>query len=102
MEGPTPVSALMHAGIVNAGKTGARLIVLGDESASLAPPLEESGFSLAQVGDLVASGDAAAAETALRDAQQRIDMAVSKGLLHKNTAARRKSRLAKQVTKTLG
>ena len=52
--------------------------------------------------DAAESGDAAAAETALRDAQQRIDMAVSKGLLHKNTAARRKSRLAKQVSKTLG
>ncbi len=48
------------------------------------------------------AGDSAAAETALREAQQRIDMAVSKGLLPKNTAARRKSRLAKQVAKTLG
>ena len=52
--------------------------------------------------EVAEAGDAAAAEAALRDAQQRIDMAVSKGLLHKNTAARRKSRLAKQVTKTLG
>ena len=52
--------------------------------------------------EIAESGDAAAAQAALRDAQQRIDMAVSKGLLHKNTAARRKSRLAKQVTKTLG
>ena len=52
--------------------------------------------------EVAESGDAAAAQTALRDAQQRIDMAVSKGLLHKNTAARRKSRLAKQVSKTLG
>ncbi len=52
--------------------------------------------------EVAESGDAAAAQAALRDAQQRIDMAVSKGLLHKNTAARRKSRLAKQVTKTLG
>ena len=52
--------------------------------------------------EVAESGDASAAEAALRDAQQRIDMAVSKGLLHKNTAARRKSRLAKQVTKTLG
>ena len=52
--------------------------------------------------EVAESGDATAAEAALRDAQQRIDMAVSKGLLHKNTAARRKSRLAKQVTKTLG
>ena len=48
------------------------------------------------------SGDAAAAKEALRVAQQRIDMAVSRGLLHKRTAARRKSRLAKQVAKTLG
>jgi small subunit ribosomal protein S20 len=32
-----------------------------------------------------------------RSAQKRIDMAVTKGLLHPNTAARRKSRLAKRV-----
>ena len=31
-------------------------------------------------------------------AQKRIDMAVSKGLVHPNTAARRKSRLAKKLT----
>ncbi len=43
------------------------------------------------------SGDAAAAEEAMRLAQKRIDMAVSKGLIHKNTAARRKARLAKRV-----
>jgi small subunit ribosomal protein S20 len=48
------------------------------------------------------SGDAEATREALRVAQQRIDMAASKGLLHKRTAARRKSRLAKQVSKTLG
>jgi len=48
------------------------------------------------------AGDADAADTALRDAQKRIDMAASKGLLHKSTASRRKSRLAKQVAKTLG
>jgi small subunit ribosomal protein S20 len=45
----------------------------------------------------VESGDSATAQTALRDAQRRIDMAASKGMLHKRTAARRKSRLAKQV-----
>ncbi len=48
------------------------------------------------------SGDADAAHDALRVTQQRIDMAVSKGLIHKNTAARRKSRLAKQVADLLG
>lgn len=48
------------------------------------------------------AGDAAGAQAALRGAQKRIDMAASKGLMHKSTAARRKSRLAKQVAKTLG
>ena len=48
------------------------------------------------------AGDAAAAQEALRMAQKRIDEAASSGLLHKSTAARRKSRLAKQVANTLG
>ena len=48
------------------------------------------------------SGDAAAAEEALRLAQQRIDKAASKGVIHKNTAARRKARLTKQVRDLLG
>jgi small subunit ribosomal protein S20 len=52
--------------------------------------------------EAAASGDADAANAALRDAQKRIDMAASKGLLHKSTASRRKSRLAKQVARTLG
>lgn len=41
--------------------------------------------------------DSADAEAALRIAQKRIDQAVSKGVLHKNTAARRKARLAQRV-----
>ncbi len=32
-----------------------------------------------------------------RIAQQRVDMAAAKGVLHKRTAARRKSRLAKRI-----
>jgi len=48
------------------------------------------------------AGQADEAYAALKAAQKRIDMAASKGLLHKRTAARRKSRLAKQVAKTLG
>ncbi len=36
-------------------------------------------------------------EERFRLAQKRIDMAVSKGILHKKTAARRKSRLAKRI-----
>ncbi len=34
----------------------------------------------------------------LREAQAKIDTAVSKGVLHKKAAARKKSRLAKRVT----
>lgn len=43
------------------------------------------------------SGDADAADAAVKDAQQRIDRAVSKGVIHANTAARRKSRLVAAV-----
>ncbi len=48
------------------------------------------------------SGDADAAAAALRLAHKRIDMAATKGLIHKNTAARRKARLTKQVNGLLG
>lgn len=49
------------------------------------------------VESAVASGDADSAREALQLAQKRIDQAAAKGVLKKNTAARRKSRLAKQV-----
>ena len=49
-----------------------------------------------------ASGDASTADEELRLAQKRIDMAVTKGLIHKNTAARRKSRLVKRIRGSLG
>ncbi|MBE3557418.1 MAG: 30S ribosomal protein S20 [Firmicutes bacterium] len=39
------------------------------------------------------SGDLAAAEVSLREACRRLDKAVTKGVLHKNNAARHKSRL---------
>ncbi len=42
----------------------------------------------------------AEAEGAFRDAVSRIDKAVTKGVLHKNTAARRKSQLARLVAKS--
>lgn len=43
------------------------------------------------------TGDADAAAAAARTAQKRIDQAAAAGLIHKNTAARRKSRLARRV-----
>lgn len=47
----------------------------------------------------VNAGDKAAAAEALRAATKAIDMACTKGVLHKNNASRKKSRLAKLVNK---
>ena len=47
------------------------------------------------------AGDAARAEELLVVAQQRFDMAVTKGVIHKNTASRRKARLTAQVRSLL-
>ncbi len=48
------------------------------------------------------AGDATRAEELLRLAQKRIDMAAAKGIVPKRTAARRKSRLTRQVRSLLG
>ena len=44
----------------------------------------------------VASGDSATAEPLLRDACRRLDVAASKGVIHKNQAANRKSAITSQ------
>jgi small subunit ribosomal protein S20 len=43
------------------------------------------------------SGDAESAETAVRDASAVLDRGVQKGILHKNNASRRKSRIAARL-----
>ena len=53
-----------------------------------------------KVEEALAAGDAAAAEEALKNAQPELMRGVSKGILHKNTASRKVSRLASRV-KTL-
>ncbi|MEN2740855.1 30S ribosomal protein S20 [Microbacterium sp. X-17] len=47
--------------------------------------------------EAVAAGDKAAAEAALAKATRKLDKAVSKGVIHENQAANRKSAIAKQV-----
>jgi small subunit ribosomal protein S20 len=47
--------------------------------------------------EAIASGDKAAAEAKLLVAGKKLDKAVSKGVIHKNQAANRKSKLAVQV-----
>ena len=49
------------------------------------------------VREAVAAGDKESATTALALASQQLDKAVSKGVIHENQAANRKSAIAKQV-----
>lgn len=49
-----------------------------------------------------ASNDPAALESALKEAVKKLDQAAAKGLIHKNAAARTKSRLVQQQKKKLG
>jgi small subunit ribosomal protein S20 len=44
----------------------------------------------------VQAGDTTAAEALMRDASRKLDKAVSKGVIHKNQAANRKSAIAKR------
>lgn len=48
--------------------------------------------------EAVASGEASAANERFVKAASALDRAVSKGVLHKNTAARKKSRMASRLT----
>ncbi|MEL6662891.1 MAG: 30S ribosomal protein S20 [Pseudomonadota bacterium] len=50
-----------------------------------------------RVEEAIAAGDKSAAETALREAQPEIMRAVTKGVMHKNTSARKISRLSARV-----
>ncbi len=50
-----------------------------------------------KVEEAIAAGDPAAAREALRTAQPEIMRAATKGVLHKNTSARKVSRLAARV-----
>ena len=57
--------------------------------------------AIKKVQKAIATGDAKAAEAALKAEQSTIDAIADKRIIHKNKAARHKSRLAKQI-KALG
>ncbi|OYX11411.1 MAG: 30S ribosomal protein S20 [Rhizobiales bacterium 32-66-8] len=54
---------------------------------------------LRKLEDALAAGDSATATAAFKAAEPEIMRAVTKGVLHKNTAARKVSRLAQRVSK---
>ncbi len=49
--------------------------------------------------EAIEAGDVETAQTAYRAAARKLDKAVSKGVIHKNQAANRKSKLARQVNR---
>jgi small subunit ribosomal protein S20 len=52
--------------------------------------------------EATAAGDVEKATVALREASRKLDKAVSKGIIHKNQAANKKSALASQVATLKG
>jgi len=54
-----------------------------------------------KVEEAIAAGDKTAAEAALKAAQPELQRAATKGVMHRNTASRKVSRLANRV-KTIG
>lgn len=52
--------------------------------------------------ETLAESDAAQAETAFRSACTRLDREANRGLIHRNAAARKKSRLAKRLNRMKG
>ena len=51
-----------------------------------------------RVREAIAAGDKSTAETAFKSASTKLDKAASKGVIHKNQAANRKSAIAKRVS----
>ena len=69
------------------------------EDSDVGPLISESAAQqvVARVEEAVAAGDKKAAITALKAAEPEIMRSVQKGVLHKNTVARKMSRLAARV-----
>jgi small subunit ribosomal protein S20 len=70
--------------------------ILTDEKARVANKAVRSELKTRAKAAVSAAGTEAA-PAALRAAQKKLDKAASKGVIHKNAAARRNSRLAKRV-----
>ena len=54
--------------------------------------------AIRKFNETAASGDAAAAATLLQEASRKLDKAASKGVIHKNQAANRKSAISKRAS----
>ena len=73
--------------------------ILTNEKARLRNKSVKSSLKTAvrRFHEAAAAGDAEQATTAARDAARKLDKAASKGVIHKNQAANRKSAIAKRA-----
>ena len=76
-----------------------RILVIDKKSARNKAIKSKVKTYIKKVETAVAVGDKAAVQTALQAASSEISKAASKGIYHKNTAARKISRLALAVNK---
>jgi small subunit ribosomal protein S20 len=58
--------------------------------------------AIRKFNEAAATGDNESATTLMRDAARKLDKAASKGVIHKNQAANRKSAIAKRVQNIAG
>ena len=58
--------------------------------------------SIRKSREAIAGGEAATAQAQVRQTLRVLDKAASKGIIHKNAARRRKSRLARHLAATVG
>ena len=74
-----------------------RVLVAADHHERNAAQRSEMKSSLKKVTSSITAGDLETAKANLKIAIQALDETASKGLIHKNQAARRKSRLTKKL-----
>lgn len=84
-------------GLANIKSAKKRILVTETKTARNKAIRSEVKTSIKKVEAAVAANDKAAAEAAFKNASSVIESACSKGIYHKNNAARKVSRLAKLV-----
>ena len=79
-------------------KSSKKRIRVAERRAERNKPLRTEARTFVKKAEVaIASGDAAAAEAATKQAVSVLDRVADKGVIHKNNAARRKSRLAAKL-----
>ena len=105
IEGSVVKSIIFHGGkatMANIKSAKKRILTSAKKAARNKAVKSEIKTEIKKVRAAIESGDKAAAGAALSAAASTIGSAASKGVLHKNTAARKVSRLADAVNKIEG